>query len=154
MFAGGDAMKVLVLNGPNLDLLGEREVALYGARTLESIEAGLIEFGAQHGLEVFCRQSNLEGELIEAVHWARANCQGLVIHPGGYSHTSVALRDALAAFDGAVIEVHLTNVAAREPFRRHSLTATAARGVISGLGPLGYRLALQALLPQEDGDGR
>ncbi|MDP8256031.1 MAG: type II 3-dehydroquinate dehydratase [Candidatus Alcyoniella australis] len=143
---------VLVLNGPNLNLLGSREPELYGECTLQQIEDDLRQLGADLGVEVQCLQANGEGELIDAVQGAIGRCHALIINPGGYSHTSVALRDALAAFEGTVIEVHLTNVAAREPFRRRNITATAADGVISGLGPAGYSLAMIAVGKAETSD--
>jgi len=145
-------MKILVLNGPNLNLLGTREVDLYGQSSLEHINEGLVTFGREHGLTVECRQSNIEGTLVDWIHEAVEKFDGLVINPGGYTHTSAALRDALLAFPGKVIEVHLTNTAGREPFRRDSLTAATAWGVISGLGGLGYKLALTALSEGASGD--
>jgi 3-dehydroquinate dehydratase-2 len=136
---------VFVLNGPNLNLLGKREPALYGATTLAEVEAMCEAAGARLGLPVDCRQSNHEGELIDWVHEARLVAGGIVINPGGYSHTSVALMDALLATDKPVIEVHLTNIHRREDFRHHSYVSLAARGVICGLGPKGYELALAAM---------
>lgn len=136
---------VFVLNGPNLNLLGKREPALYGSTTLAEVEAMCEAAGARLGLPVDCRQSNHEGELIDWVHEARLAAGGIVINPGGYSHTSVALMDALLACDKPVIEVHLTNIHRRENFRHHSYVSLAARGVICGLGPKGYELALAAM---------
>lgn len=136
---------VFVLNGPNLNLLGKREPALYGATTLAEVEAMCEAAGARLGLPVDCRQSNHEGELIDWVQEARLVAGGIVINPGGYSHTSVALMDALLAADKPVIEVHLTNIHRREDFRHHSYVSLAARGVICGLGPKGYELALAAM---------
>jgi len=134
--------RFLVLQGPNLNLLGRREPAVYGSRDLATLERELGEWAAARGLEVACRQSNHEGELIAALQSAASDCAGVVFNPGGFSHSSVALRDCLAALALPVVEVHLTNLHAREPWRQHSLTGGAARGVISGLGEAGYRLAL------------
>jgi len=137
--------RVLVLNGPNLNLLGEREVAVYGTETLETICARLEALGRELGVAVECRQSNHEGELLDWIHHARGTFQALIINPGGLSHTSIALRDALAAFPGVVVEVHLSNLWKREPFRQTLITAAAAEGVIAGLGGLSYDLALRAV---------
>jgi 3-dehydroquinate dehydratase-2 len=135
-------MRVLVLNGPNLNLLGVREPAVYGKETLADVEALCRETGTAHGLQVDCVQSNHEGVLIDTVHAARGTHQGIVINPGGYSHTSVALRDALAAVDLPSVEVHLSNIHTREPFRRHSHVSAVVDAVICGAGPHGYALAL------------
>lgn len=137
---------ILVLNGPNLNLLGEREPDVYGSTGLDEIVAELVDHGATLGVEVRHLQSNHEGALIDAVHDARTWAQGIVVNPGGYTHTSVALRDAIAAVDVPVIEVHLSNTAAREPFRHTSMISAVCRGTIVGLGPIGYRLALEALV--------
>ena len=137
--------RVLVLNGPNLNLLGEREVVVYGAETLGAICSRLEALGRELGLAVECRQSNHEGELIDWIHQARGTFEALIINPGGLSHTSIALRDALAAFPGVVVEVHLSNLWKREAFRQTLITAAAADGVIAGLGGLSYDLALRAV---------
>ena len=142
--------RVLVLNGPNLNLLGEREPELYGDTRLADVEARCVAAGAELGLQVACRQSNHEGALIDAVHAARADCAGLVVNAGGYSHTSIAFADALRAFPGRVVEVHLTNVHRREAFRHHSHVATAADAVLCGCGVFGYELALRYLAAQRD----
>lgn len=138
-------MRLLLLNGPNLDLLGEREPDIYGAATLTDIEAELTAAAARDGVELRCAQSNHEGELIEHLHRARKDCAGIIINPAGYGHTSVALRDALIATDLPAVEVHLSNLARREAFRHHTLTADVAIGQICGFGADGYHLALTAL---------
>lgn len=138
-------MRFLLLNGPNLNLLGVREPEIYGAATLADIEAKLTDDAARDGVELRCAQSNHEGELIEHLHRARIDCDGVIINPAGYGHTSVALRDALIASDLPAVEVHLSNLARREPFRHHTLTADVVIGQISGFGADGYHLALTAL---------
>ena len=139
--------KILVLHGPNLNLLGERETQHYGTDTLESIDQRLVQRGGREGVTVVTFQSNAEAALIERVHAARSDETAfIIINPAGYTHTSVALRDALAAAAIPFIEVHLSNVHAREPFRHHSYFSDLARGVICGLGPQGYELALEAAL--------
>jgi 3-dehydroquinate dehydratase-2 len=136
---------VLILNGPNLNLLGTREPEHYGAATLASIDQHLISLGAALGAEVACRQSNSESELVERIHAAAEDGTAfIIINPAAFTHTSVALRDALKAVDIPFIEVHLSNIHAREAFRRHSYFSDLAQGVISGLGPIGYELALRA----------
>jgi 3-dehydroquinate dehydratase-2 len=136
---------VAVLNGPNLNMLGSREPTLYGAATLEDLEALCAETAHALDLAIDFRQTNHEGELITWVQECRDRARGIVINPGGYSHTSVALMDALLAVELPVVEVHLTNIHAREEFRRHSLISRAANGVICGLGIRGYGLALTAI---------
>ncbi|WP_329039081.1 type II 3-dehydroquinate dehydratase [Streptomyces sp. NBC_01725] len=133
---------VLVLNGPNLNLLGLREPELYGSDTLADIEARCHVVAAHHGIEVDFRQTNHEGELIEAVHAARTGADAVVINAAGYTHTSVALRDALATLDIPVVEVHLTNIHRREPYRHRSFVAEVADALICGAGAHGYPLAL------------
>ena len=146
--------RLLLLNGPNLNLLGSREPTLYGAQTLASIEGRLVERAAAGGHQLECLQSNAEHVLVERVQAVREDGTGFVIiNPGAFTHTSVALRDALLAVAVPFIEVHLSNVHAREPFRRHSYLSDIARGVIVGLGPFGYELALQAALRELDGAG-
>jgi len=138
---------VLVLHGPNLNLLGTREPGIYGRETLAQIDARLRAAGRRAGAEVHCFQSNLEGALIDRVQAARAEGVGfIVINPAGYTHTSVALRDALAAVAIPFIEVHLSNIHAREPFRRHSYFSDLALGTVCGLGSRGYELALGVAL--------
>lgn len=136
---------ILVLHGPNLNLLGMREPGVYGTLTLEDINARCISLGQELGLEVRCFQSNHEGALMDALHEARTWAAGVVFNPGGYTHTSVALRDAIAAIGLPVIEVHLSNVYAREEFRHASLLSAACRGKISGLGWRSYTLGLRVL---------
>ncbi len=136
---------ILVLNGPNLNLLGTREPEIYGSQTLDDLETLCAETAEGLGLAIECRKSNLEGELITWVQEARTRAAGLIINPAGYSHTSIALMDALLALDIPVVEVHLSNIHRRESFRHTSYVSRAASGVICGLGFAGYRLALIAL---------
>lgn len=136
---------LLLLNGPNLNLLGTREPGIYGTATLGDIESGLRAEAAQLGHQLDCYQSNQEGLLVDRVHAARKDgVSFILINPGAYTHTSVALRDALLGVGIPFIEIHLSNVFTREPFRHHSYFSDIAVGCIVGLGPLGYRLALQA----------
>lgn len=136
---------ILILSGPNLNLLGRREPQVYGTATLEEIHGRLERLAAELQLQVECRQSNAEHELIGYVHAAiDGNTEGIIINPGGLTHTSVTLRDALLGAAIPYIEVHLSNPMAREPFRRHSYLSDAAAGVIFGLGAQGYELALRA----------
>jgi 3-dehydroquinate dehydratase II len=134
---------VLILNGPNLNLLGERQTAIYGHATLADIEAQCRELGAELGLEVAFRQSNAEHQLIDWIHAARATSAAIIINPGAYSHTSIAILDALNACACPVLEVHISNIHRREEFRRHSYVSLAATGVIAGFGTHGYLLALR-----------
>lgn len=138
---------ILVLNGPNLNMLGKREPAVYGAKTLAEIEADTKVAAQALGLDIDFRQSNHEGQLVDWIHEALGRFGGIVINPGAYTHTSIALHDALRAVGLPTIEVHLSNVFAREEFRHHSYVSPVAAGVICGFGPLGYALALQALKP-------
>jgi 3-dehydroquinate dehydratase-2 len=138
--------RVQVLHGPNLNLLGSREPEVYGRTTLAEIDAALAEAARAAGCELRCFQSNHEGELIDRVQQAREWAHGLLINPGGLTHTSVALRDALLAVGLPVVEVHLSNVFAREPFRRHSYVSDVAVGVVTGFGAESYRLGLEGLL--------
>ena len=145
--------RVLLLNGPNLNTLGSREPDVYGATTLDEVVARATEHGAAIGFDVTHRQSNHEGELIDALQDAAAWAAGVVCNPGGYTHTSVALRDAISATALPVVEVHISNVHAREEFRHRSLTAAACLGVVAGLGPVGYLLALDGLRAHLDDAG-
>lgn len=137
--------QVLILNGPNLNLLGTRQPEVYGRVTLADIEALCKAEAARLGFEARCVQSNHEGVLIDEIHAARASAAGIVLNAGAYTHTSVALRDAIASVGLPVVEVHLSNIHAREPFRHLSHIAPVALGQIAGFGPEGYKLALQAL---------
>lgn len=139
-------MRIAVLNGPNLNLLGRREPALYGRATLAEIEAHLQEVAAELGVELACEQHNGEGELIDAIHRFGEWADGALINAGAYTHTSLALRDAFTAVGLPFVEVHLTNIHAREPERRHSMLASAARAVVAGFGPVSYELALRGLV--------
>lgn len=138
---------ILVLNGPNLDKLGTREPHLYGSDTLADVVARLERLAAELGSAIDARHSNHEGDLIDWLHGAAAaGCSGVIINPGGLSHTSVSLRDAITAAALPVVEVHVSNIHGREPFRQHSLTAGACLGSIAGLGTAGYDLALRYLV--------
>ena len=146
-----DPLRVLVVQGPNLNLLGKREPEIYGSTSLEEIHAELGALAKEWNAELEFFQSNHEGALIDRIQEASAWADGILINPAGLSHTSVSLRDALAATRLPVIEVHLSNIFAREEFRRHSTVSAIAVGVVSGLGPIGYRLALEALLQRLSG---
>lgn len=138
--------RLLLLNGPNLNLLGQREPGIYGTDTLEAITARCTRLAAELGHGLTARQSNAEHELIDAVHQARGDgVEFLILNPGAFTHTSVALRDALLGVKLPFIEVHLSNVHAREPFRHRSYFSDIAAGVILGLGPQGYELAVRAV---------
>ena len=136
---------IAVLNGPNLNLLGRREPALYGTATLTDVEDLCRRTAAEIGYHVDFRQTNHEGDLIDFVHEIRETARGVVVNAGGYTHTSIALRDALATVAGAVVEVHLTNLPAREGFRHRSYVAGVATAVIAGCGPAGYAFAIRHL---------
>ena len=133
---------ILVLNGPNLNMLGTREPATYGHETLADVEALCQLTAAEQGLEVEFRQTNHEGQLIDWIHQARGRCAGILVNPGAWTHTSVAIRDALVAAELPVIEVHLSNVHKREEFRHHSFVSGVAVGVLCGFGTNGYRMGL------------
>ena len=143
---------VLVLNGPNLNLLGRRETSIYGRKTLADIEARCVQEGARLGLEVTCRQSNSEGELVTWIQEAAGAFDALIINPGAYTHTSVALLDALRFLEVPVLEVHLSNIHQREEFRHRSYVSLVAKGVILGLGAKGYELALSGVADLLDGN--
>ncbi len=134
---------ILLLNGPNLNLLGTREPQFYGSTTLMDIEEELVSRAAQSGITLLCKQSNAEHELITEIHMARGNVDGIIFNPGAFTHTSIALRDALVGTELPFIEVHLSNVFARERFRHHSYLSDIALSVISGLGARGYDMALR-----------
>ena len=140
-----DQPLVLLLSGPNLNLLGEREPHVYGRLTLDDHVATAREAAAQHHLRVEHRQSNHEGDLVEAVHAARGRAAAIVINAGAFSHYAWALHDALAAFEGPVVELHLSNPSSREAWRATSVIAPVATGVVAGFGGLGYRLAIEAV---------
>ena len=137
--------RILVLHGPNLNLLGQREPEIYGRQTLADIDADLAAAAKELGVEIECFQSNHEGELIDRIQEAMGTAVGILINPAGFTHSSVALRDALVATGLPVVEVHLSNVFAREAFRHHSYVSPIALGVVSGLGARGYRFGLEAL---------
>jgi 3-dehydroquinate dehydratase-2 len=139
------AQRVLVLNGPNLNMLGTREPAIYGSATLADVESLCQQTGAALGLAIEFRQSNHEGELVTWIQEARQSADAILINPGAYSHTSIAIHDALKAADLPVAEVHLSNIHQREAFRHHSYVSAVAFGVICGFGAQGYSLALMAL---------
>jgi len=138
-------MNILVINGPNLNLLGTREPEVYGSMTLDDLIARLEDHAKSRGVTLRAFQSNSEGALIDALHEARGWADGIVINPGGYTHTSVALRDAISGVQIPTIEVHISNVHAREKFRHKSLLAPVCLGQIAGLGWVGYKLAIDAL---------
>lgn len=137
--------KALVIHGPNLNLLGTREPEIYGYDTLESINASLAKLGGELGVEIEAVQSNHEGGIIDALHRARAEFDGVIINPGAYTHYSYAIRDAVAALGKPCVEIHLSNVHAREEFRSRSVIAPVCKGQITGFGAQGYLLALRAI---------
>ena len=138
-------MKFFVIHGPNLDLLGKREPGIYGAATLDDINKMITDWGGASGIEIETVQSNHEGDIVEAVHRAGREAAGVVLNPGALTHYSVALRDAISAVDIPVVEVHLSNIHARESFRAVSVTGQVAKGIVSGFGPESYILGLDAL---------
>ena len=135
---------IYILNGPNLNLLGKRQPEIYGSETLEDVERDCRRVAAEHGLDIRFHQSNREYEIIDWIHEARETASGIVINPAAFTHTSVAILDALNAFDAPIIEVHISNVH-REAFRHHSYVSGVASGVIAGFGTQGYQLAIQRL---------
>ena len=136
---------ILILNGPNLNMLGTREPETYGSTTLSDVEASCTALGEELGVEVACFQSNHEGALVDAIQSAKGTHDGIVLNAGAYTHTSIALRDAISAVELPVIELHVSNVHARESFRHHSMILPVCVGVIAGLGVAGYGLALRAM---------
>lgn len=141
---------IKVINGPNLNLLGEREPEIYGSASLADIMSGLGDYGAARGIEIRAMQSNIEGELIDAIHRARheadgAPVGGIILNPGAFTHYSIAIRDAIAGVTVPVVETHLSNVHAREPFRHHSVISAVCVGVIAGFGAASYTVAVEAL---------
>lgn len=147
-------MKILLLNGPNLNMLGKREPDIYGAGTLEQLEESIKKIGSGLGLQVECMQSNYEGALIEAIQQAESNgFHGILINPGALTHYSIAIRDAIAGNDLPVIEIHISNVHAREEFRKNSVTAPVTVGQIAGFGFYSYELALLAMQEYLKGRG-
>ena len=140
-------MKILCLNGPNLNRLGKREPSIYGTETLSDIENSLIQFGKQHQVNISCLQSNHEGQIIDWIHEAEeSDVKGIILNPGAYTHTSYAIRDAIASINIPVIEVHISNIHKREAFRHLSVLAAVCEGQISGLGSFGYQLALETFI--------
>ncbi len=139
------SQRFLILQGPNLNLLGKREPGVYGSKSLDELHEGLKAWASDRDMELEFLHSNSEGALIDALHGAEGRMDGVVLNPGGFTHSSVALRDTIAAVSVPVVEVHLSNIHGRESWRRHSITAAACRGLISGFGESGYRLALMEL---------
>lgn len=136
---------IYILNGPNLNLLGVRQPEIYGHDTLTHVAAACAKTGAPLGLDCDLRQSNHEGQIVDWIHEAREHAAGIIINPGAYSHTSVAILDALNTFDGPVLEVHISNIHKREDFRHHSFVSSRAEGVIAGFGVEGYELAMRRM---------
>ncbi|MBI5182458.1 MAG: type II 3-dehydroquinate dehydratase [Nitrospirae bacterium] len=139
-------LKILVLHGPNMNLLGLREPEIYGKTTLFDINSELMEFAKREGIDITIKQSNFEGELIQMIHESLGEYDAIIFNPGAFTHTSVALRDAIAGVGVPVIEIHLSNIYKREPFRQHSYISEVSEGVISGFGPDSYLLGLRAAI--------
>jgi 3-dehydroquinate dehydratase-2 len=139
-------MRIMIINGPNLNLLGVREPHIYGSTTLEAIKSACEAFAARAGAQLSFHQSNHEGVLVDLIQSARTEADAIIINPAGYSFTSVAMFDALKIFDGPIYEVHISNIHARDELHRHSKLSAAVKGVIAGLGPYGYIVAMQAAL--------
>ncbi len=144
--------KILVVNGPNLNRLGVREPGIYGMQTLADLEHRMQELGSGHGIEIDCFQSNHEGAIIDRLHEAGTLYEGIILNPGAFTHYSYAIRDAITSISIPVIEVHISNVHAREEFRHHSVTAPVTKGQIVGLGLYGYELAFFALINEGKGE--
>lgn len=143
-------MKILIINGPNLNLLGKREPKIYGTKTLSTLEKRLIRFGKECGVTVLCMQSNLEGDIINALHKAERTFDGIIINAGGYTHTSVSIRDAVSGISLPVVEVHISNPKARESFRHISLLSDVCVGTIAGFKEDSYKLAIRWFAGIED----
>ena len=139
-------MKILLINGANLNMLGTREPEKYGGKTLTEIEAEVVEKGKKLGVEVYTYQSNIEGEIVEKIQQARGKYDGILINAGGYTHTSVVIRDAIAAVNIPTIEIHMTNIHAREEFRHTSLLSGVCKAIVAGFGDQSYILALEGLV--------
>ncbi len=139
-------MKILIINGPNINLLGTREPEIYGALTMENINAQLKEYTKELGVEIETFQSNIEGEIVDRIQSAKKDCQGIVINPAAYTHTSVAIRDAISAVALSAVEVHISNIHAREEFRKNSFIAPVCIGQICGFGADSYKLGLKGLV--------
>ncbi len=139
-------MKILIVNGPNINMLGTREPEIYGSLTLDDINAQLTDYAKELGVEIETFQSNIEGEIVDKIQSAKKDCQGIVINPAAYTHTSVAIRDAISAVALRAVEVHISNIHSREEFRKHSFIAPVCIGQISGFGADSYKLGLKGLV--------
>ena len=139
-------MKILVINGVNMNMLGFRETKKYGTMTLKDLEKDLYAFSFEHGIDLETYQSNIEGEIVEKIHSAKAGVDGIVINAGAYTHTSIAIRDAISAINIPTVEVHMTNIYKREEFRHHSYLAPVCVGQISGFGSNSYKLGIKAII--------
>ena len=146
-------ISLLVLNGPNLNLLGQRQPEIYGSTTLKQIEKLCVATAASLGAKATCFQSNQEGDLVEAIHGARGVHDGIILNAGAYTHTSIAIMDAISSAEVPTLELHLSNIHAREDFRKNSYVAPVAIGQICGLGPDGYRVAIDAMVRYLEKDG-
>jgi 3-dehydroquinate dehydratase-2 len=145
-FSAENFMRIMIINGPNLNLLGIREPHIYGSTTLKAIKAACEEFANFAGAQLSFHQSNHEGELVDLIQSARTEADALIINPAAYSFTSIAMFDAMKIFEGPIFEVHISNIHARDELHRHSILSAAVKGVIAGLGPYGYIVAMQAAL--------
>jgi 3-dehydroquinate dehydratase-2 len=146
-------MRILVMHGPNLNMLGQREATIYGKTTLSDINSAMKSLGSELGVEIETFQSNHEGDLVDKVQGAKGQFDGVVINPAAFTHTSIALRDAFLAVSIPFVEVHISNVYSREPFRHKSLLSDVAIGVVAGFGPLSYNMGLRGLLERIRADG-